>query len=129
MDIDPADELHLAVTVTGGGTGLSRDGGRTWVASSKGSPPSDCATVQFLPDGAPGLVLGTQSGALYFSADGLDWQLTSQLPEGGHVFGLTHSGTGMLAATSHGVFSSGGGTAWSESSTGITDLTLAGLAA
>jgi photosystem II stability/assembly factor-like uncharacterized protein len=85
--------------------------------------------VEFLPGGAPGLVLGTQSGALYFSADGLDWQLTFQLPSGGHVFELVRSGTGMLAATSHGVFSSGEGRAWSESSTGITNLTLAGLAA
>ncbi|MFA5789758.1 MAG: hypothetical protein WC976_01650 [Caldisericia bacterium] len=129
IDIDPEDELRLAVTVTGGGTGLSKDGGRTWVASRKGSLPSDCATVQFLRDGAPGLAVGTQSGALYFSADGLDWQLTFQLPDGGHVFELTRSGTGVLAATSHGVFSSGDGTAWSESSTGITNLTLAGLAA
>jgi photosystem II stability/assembly factor-like uncharacterized protein len=34
----------------------------------------------------------------------------------------------VLAATSHGVFSSGDGTAWSESSPGITSLTLVGLA-
>ena len=129
IDIDPADELRLAVTVTGGGIGLSKDGGRAWVTSRKGSLPSDCVAVEFLPGGAPGLVLGTQSGALYFSADGLDWQLTFQLPDGGHVFGLVRSGTGMLAATSHGVFSSGEGRAWSESSTGITNLTLAGLAA
>jgi len=129
IDIDPANELHLAVTVTGGGLGLSKDGGRTWVTSRRGSLPSDCVAVEFLPGGAPGLVLGTQSGALYFSADGLDWQLTFQLPDGGHVFGLVRSGTGMLAATSHGVLSSGEGRAWSESSTGITNLTLAGLAA
>ncbi|WP_165846590.1 WD40/YVTN/BNR-like repeat-containing protein [Candidatus Cryosericum hinesii] len=129
IDIDPADELRLTVTVTGGGIGLSKDGGRTWVTSRRGSLPSDCVAVEFLPGGAPGLVLGTQSGALYFSADGLDWQLAFQLPDGGHVFGLVRSGTGMLAATSHGVFSSGDGMAWSESSTGITNLTLAGLAA
>src|SRR5450830_844247 len=129
IDIDPADELRLAVTVSGGGTGLSKDGGRTWFISRKGSLPSDCAAVQFLPDGIPGLALGTQSGALYFSADGLAWQLTFQLPDGGHVFGLARSGTGMLAATSHGVFSSRDGMAWSESSIGITNLTLAGLAA
>src|SRR5450759_1236100 len=129
IDIDPADELHVAVTVTGGGTGLSKDGGWTWFISRKGSLPSDCAAVQFLPDGIPGLALGTQSGALYFSADGLDWQLTFQLPDGGHVFGLARSGTGMLAATSHGVFSSRDGMTWSESSVGITNLTLAGLAA
>ena len=129
IDIDPADELHVAVTVSGGGTGLSKDGGRTWFISRKGSLPSDCAAVQFLPDGMPGLALGTQSGALYFSADGLAWQLTFQLPDGGHVFGLARSGTGMLAATSHGVFSSRDGMTWSESSVGITNLTLAGLAA
>jgi photosystem II stability/assembly factor-like uncharacterized protein len=129
IDIDSADELRLAVTVSGGGMGLSKDGGRTWVTSRKGSLPSDCAAVEFLPGGAPGLVLGTQSGALYFSADGLDWQLTLQLPDGGQVFQLARSGMGMLAATSHGVFSSGDGMAWSESSTGITSLTLAGLAA
>jgi photosystem II stability/assembly factor-like uncharacterized protein len=129
IDIDPADELHVAVTVTGGGTGLSKDGGRTWVTSRKGSLPSDCAAVQFLPDGIPGLALGAQSGALYFSADGLDWQLTFQLPDGGPVFGLARSGTGMLAATSHGVFSSRDGMTWSESSVGITNLTLSGLAA
>ena len=129
IDIDPADELHVAVTVTGGGTGLSKNGGRAWFTSRKGSLPSDCAAVQFLPGGASGLSVGTQSGALYFSADGLDWQLTFQLPDGGHVFGLERSGTGVLAATSHGVFSSGDGTAWSDSSTGITNLTLAGLAA
>jgi len=129
IDIDPADELRLAVTVTGGGTGLSKDGGRTWVTSRKGSLPSDCAAVQFFPDDVPGLAIGTQSGALYFSADGLDWQPTFQLPDGGHVFGLARSGTGMLAATSHGIFSSGDGMAWSEASTGITNLTLAGLAA
>jgi photosystem II stability/assembly factor-like uncharacterized protein len=35
----------------------------------------------------------------------------------------------MLAATSHGVFSSRDGIAWAESSIGITNLTLAGLAA
>ena len=35
----------------------------------------------------------------------------------------------MLAATSHGIFSSRDGMAWSESSVGITNLTLAGLAA
>src|SRR5450830_1616932 len=129
IDIDPADELCLAVTVTGGGIGLSKDGGRAWVTSRKGSLPSDCVAVEFLPGGAPGLVLGTQSGALYFSADGLDWQLTFQLPDGGHVFGLGRSGMGMLAATSYGVFSSRDGMAWSESSIGITNLTLAGLAA
>jgi len=129
IDIDPADELRLAVTVTGGGTGLSKDGGRTWAASGKGSLPSDCGAVQFLPDSSQGLAVGTQSGALYFSTDGIDWRLTFQLPDGGHIFGLTRSGTGMLAASSHGVFSSGDGTAWSESSTGITNLTLAGLAA
>jgi photosystem II stability/assembly factor-like uncharacterized protein len=129
IDIDPADELRLAVTATGGGIGLSKDGGRTWVTSRKGSLPSDCVAVEFLPGGARGFVLGTQSGALYFSADGLDWQLTFQLPDDGHVFGLARSGTGMLAATSHGVFSSGEGRAWSESSTGITNLTLAGLSA
>ena len=129
IDIDPADELHVAVTVTGGGTGLSKNGGRAWFTSRKGSLPSDCAAVQFLPGGASGLSVGTQSGALYFSTDGLDWQLTFQLPDGGHVFGLERSGTGVLAATSHGVFSSGDGTAWSDSSTGITNLTLAGLAA
>jgi photosystem II stability/assembly factor-like uncharacterized protein len=129
IDIDPADELRLAVTVTGGGAGLSKDGGRTWVTSRKGSLPSDCGAVQFFPDGEPGLALGTQSGALYFSSDGLDWQLTLQLPDGGHVFVLARSGTGVLAATSHAVFSSGDGRAWSESSTGITNLTLAGLAA
>ena len=129
IDIDPADELHVAVTVSGGGTGLSKDGGRTWFISRKGSLPSDCAAVQFLPDGIPGLALGTQSGALYFSTDGLDWQLTFQLPDGGHIFGLERSGTGVLAATSHGIFSSGDGTAWSDSSTGITNLTLAGLVA
>jgi len=128
-DIDPAEELRLAVTVTGGDTGLSKDGGRTWAASRKGSLPSDWVAVQFLPDGAPGLAIGTQSRALYFSEDGLDWQLTFQSPDGGHVFGLDRSSTGVLAATSHGVFSSGDGTAWSESSTGITNLTLAGLAA
>jgi photosystem II stability/assembly factor-like uncharacterized protein len=108
---------------------LSKDGGRAWVTSRKGSLPSDCVAVEFLPGGAPGLVLGTQSGALYFSADGLDWQLTFQLPDGGHVFGLVRSGMGMLAATSHGVFSSRDGMAWSESSIGITNLTLAGLVA
>jgi len=129
IDINPADELHVAVTVTGGGTGLSKNGGRAWFTSRKGSLPSDCAAVQFLPGGASGLSVGTQSGALYFSTDGLDWQLTFQLPDGGHVFGLERSGTGVLAATSHGVFSSGDGTAWSDSSTGITNLTLAGLAA
>jgi photosystem II stability/assembly factor-like uncharacterized protein len=129
IDIDSADELCLAVTVTGGGIGLSKNGGRTWVTSRRGSLPSDCVAVEFLPGGAPGLVLGTQSGALYFSADGLDWQLTFQLPDGGHVFGLVRSGTSMLAATSHGVFSSRDGMAWSESGIGITNLTLAGLAA
>lgn len=129
IDINPENELRVAVTVTGGGAGLSTDGGRTWVAWRKGSLPSDCSAVQFLGDGAAGLALGTQSGALYFSEDGLDWQLTFQLPDGGHVFGLARSGTGVLAATSHGVFSSGDGTAWSDSSTGITNLTLAGLAA
>jgi photosystem II stability/assembly factor-like uncharacterized protein len=128
IDIDPADEIRLAVTVTSGGTALSKDGGWTWVASRRGSLPSDCGAVQFLPGGARGLALGTQSGALYFSRDGLDWQLTFQLPDGGHVFGLARSGRGVLAATSHGVFSSGDGTAWSECSTGITNLTLAGLA-
>jgi len=128
IDIDPADELRLAVTVTGGGTGLSRDGGRTWAASRKGSLPSDCAAVRFLPNAVPGVAVGTESGVLYVSADGLDWQLTFQLPDGGHVFELERSGTGMLAATSHGVFSSGDGMAWSDSSTGITNLTLAGLA-
>jgi photosystem II stability/assembly factor-like uncharacterized protein len=35
----------------------------------------------------------------------------------------------MLAATSHGVFSSGNGRAWIDSSTGITNLTLTQLAA
>jgi photosystem II stability/assembly factor-like uncharacterized protein len=106
IDIDPVDGFCLAVTVTGGGTELSKDGGRTWVASRKGSLPSDCSAVQFLRDGTSGFAVGTQSGALYFSTDGIDWQLTVQLPEGGHVFGLTRSGTGLLAATSHGVFSS-----------------------
>jgi len=129
IDIGPVDELRLAVTVTGGGTGLSVDGGRTWVASRKGSLPSDSSAVQFLRDGTTGLAVGTQSGALYFSTNSIDWQLTAQLPEGGHIFGLTRSGTGMLAATSHGVFSSGNGTAWSDSSTGITNLTFSGLAA
>jgi photosystem II stability/assembly factor-like uncharacterized protein len=129
IDIDPADELRLAVTVTGGGAGLSTDGGWTWVTSRKGSLPSDSCAVQFLPDGTSGLAVGTQSGALYFSTDGIDWQLTVQLPDGGNVFGLMRSGTGLLAATSHGVFSSRDGTTWSESSTGITNLTLAGLAA
>jgi photosystem II stability/assembly factor-like uncharacterized protein len=129
IDIDPADELRLAVTVTGGGVGLSTDGGWTWVTSRKGSLPSDSSAVQFLPDGTSGLAVGTQSGALYFSTDGIDWKLTVQLPDGGNVFGLTRSGTGLLAATSHGVFSSRDGTTWSESSTGITNLTFAGLAA
>ncbi len=128
IDIDPADELRLAVTVTGGGTGLSMDGGKTWVASRKGSLPSDSSAIQFLRDGTSGFAVGTQSGALYFSTDGIDWQLTVQLPNGGYIFGLTRSGTGMLAATSHGVFSSRDGRAWSESSTGITNLTFAGLA-
>ena len=73
IDIDPADELRLAVTVSGGGMEFSKDGGRTWVTSRKGSLPSDCAAVQFFPDAVPGLAIGTQSGALYFSADGLDW--------------------------------------------------------
>ena len=129
VDIDPEDELRLAITVTGGGAGLSKDGGRTWVTSSTGSLPSDCAVVQFLPNGVPGLVLGTQSGALFFSSEGLDWKLVSQLPDGGHVFALARSGTGMLAATSHGVFSSSDGMTWSASSAGITNLTLTGLAA
>jgi photosystem II stability/assembly factor-like uncharacterized protein len=128
IDIDPGDEFRLAVTVTGGGMGLSTDGGRTWVASRKGSLPSDCTAVQFLPGGVRGLGVGTQSGALFFSEDGLDWKLTFQLPYGGHVFGLGRSGSGVLAATSYGVFSSGDGTAWNESGTGITNLTLAGLA-
>lgn len=128
IGIDPGDELRVVVTVTGSGAGLSTDGGQAWVASRKGSLPSDCAAIQFLPGGARGLALGTQSGALFFSEDGLDWKLTLRLPDGGHVFGLTRSGSGVLAATSHGVFSSGDGTTWSESSTGITNLTLAGLA-
>lgn len=128
IDIDPADEAHLAVTVTGGGTGLSKDGGRTWTMSRKGALPTDCSVVQFLGDGKGGLAAGTQSGAMFFSPDGLDWQLALQLPEGGHVFALERSSLGLLAATSHGVFSSDDGMTWSASSTGITNLTLAGLA-
>ncbi|MFZ2414052.1 MAG: hypothetical protein WAW16_07525 [Candidatus Cryosericum sp.] len=128
VDIDPGDELRLAVTVSGGGTGVSKDGGRTWTMSHNGALPSDCSVVQFLADGETGLAVGTQSGAVYFSLDGIDWSLVFQLPEGGHVFALERSSLGLLAATSHGVFSSGDGMTWNASSEGITNLTLTGLA-
>ena len=129
VDIDPGNEVRLAVTVTGGGAGLSNDGGRTWVTSRTGTLPSDCAVIRFFPDGVPGLVLGTQSGALYFSVNGLEWKLVLQLPDDGPVSALDRSSTGVLAATSHGVFSSSDGMTWSASSTGITNLMLTGLAA
>lgn len=129
IDVDPEDEVHLAVTVMDGGTGLSKDGGRTWVGSDKRSPPSDCAAIRFIGGETPGLVVGTQSGVLYFSVDGIQWRRVYQLPYGGIVFGLTRSDTGILAATSHGILASDDGKTWGESSTGITNLTLTGLAA
>lgn len=128
IDIDPANELRLAVTVTGVGVGLSMDGGLTWTTSRSGSLPSDCTSIHFLADGASGLVVGTQSGALYFSEDGLHWQSVFQVQGDGHVYGLACSGTGMLAATSDGVVASPDGLVWNPSSSGITNLTLEGLA-
>ncbi|HWQ21956.1 MAG TPA: hypothetical protein VN478_04460, partial [Clostridia bacterium] len=129
IDVDPGDELRLAVAVAGGGTAISKDGGRTWTTGRSGVLPSDCSVVQFVAGDDAGLAVGTQSGAVYFSTDGIGWRLALQLPEGGHVFALERSSLGLLAATSHGVFSSGDGMTWSASSTGITNLSLTGLAA
>ncbi len=127
-DIDPADDMRIAVCVTGGGVDVSADGGKTWSPSRTGSLPSDCATVQFIPGDGAGLVTGTQSGTLHFSHDGMEWRVVHGLPDGGRVFQLTRIGDGVVAATSHGVFSSADGKTWQESSTGISNLTLAGLA-
>ena len=125
--IDPADERRLAITVTGGGVGLSTDEGQSWAVSRTGSLSSDCSAVQFLAHGSSGLVTGTQSGALFFSQDGLDWQQTCQVQGNGDIFGLVQSGGALLAATSQGVLASHDGRAWSASSQGITNLTLHGL--
>jgi photosystem II stability/assembly factor-like uncharacterized protein len=128
VDIDPVDEGRVAVCVTGSGVGVSSDGGKTWIRSRTGSLPSDCAAVQFAPGDGAGLVVGTQSGGLWLSSEGAEWKMVHELPDGGHVFALARAGEGILAATSHGIFSSVDGTTWHESSTGITNLTLAGLA-
>jgi len=95
----------------------------TWAASRAGSLPSDCSTVQFLTDGASGLVAGTQSGALFFSPDDLNWQSVFQVQGEGHVYDLTRSSTGMLAATSAGVLvSRDGGITWSPSGRGCSSI-------
>lgn len=107
---------------------VSSDGGKTWARSRAGLLPSDCAAVQFIPGHEAGLVAGMQSGAFWYSPDGVAWQFVYELPDGGHVYALEPAGDGLLAATSNGVFSSLDGTMWHESSTGITDLTLEGLA-
>jgi photosystem II stability/assembly factor-like uncharacterized protein len=128
VDIDPADEGRVVVCVTGSGAGVSSDGGKTWIRSRTNALPSDCAAIQFTSGDGTGLVAGTQSGGLWFSSDGVEWKVVHELPDGGHVFALARAGAGILAATSHGVFSSVDGMTWNESSTGITNLTLAGLA-
>jgi len=126
--INRTDEARMAVCVTGSGVGVSTDGGKTWMRSPIGSVPSDCAAVQFVPGQGAVLVMGTQSGALWFSQDGTAWRVAWELPVGGHVFALTQAGDRLLAATSHGVLSSRDGATWQESSAGITNLTLTGLA-
>ena len=126
--LNPVDEARIAVCLTGGGVGVSSDGGKTWARSRAGLLPSDCAAVQFISGHETGLVAGTQSGAFWYSPDGVAWQLVCELPDGGHVYALEAAGNRLLAATSNGVFSSLDGTTWHESSTGITDLTLEGLA-
>jgi photosystem II stability/assembly factor-like uncharacterized protein len=128
IDIESTDETRIAVCFTGGGVGTSSDGGKTWIRSRAGLLPSDCAAVQFIPGRDAGLVVGTQSGALWFSQDGAAWHIVHELPEDGHVYTLASAGDVLLAATSHGVFSSLDGATWQESSTGITNLTLTGLA-
>ena len=126
--VNRIDEARIAVCVTGSGVGVSADGGKTWTRSRAGSVPSDCAAVEFVPGQGTGLVMGTQSGVLCFSQDGTAWRVVRELPVGGHVFALAQVGDRLLVATSHGVLSSPDGTAWQESSTGITNLTLTGLA-
>ncbi|MCE5193508.1 MAG: hypothetical protein ABFD13_06655 [Candidatus Cryosericum sp.] len=126
--IHPTDELRLAVAVTGHGISVSADEGWSWTTSRAGSLPSDCSVLQFLADGSSGLVAGTQSGALFLSDDGVEWQPAFQIESDGCVFGLMQSGSGLLAATSQGVFASSDGHAWSASSTGITNVTLRDLA-
>ncbi|MHB8071379.1 MAG: WD40/YVTN/BNR-like repeat-containing protein [Candidatus Cryosericum sp.] len=128
IDIEPTNETRIAVCLTGGGAGVSSDGGKTWIRSRAGLLPSDCAAVQFAPGREAGLVVGTQSGAVWFSPDGMGWHIVHELPEGGRVYALATVGNVVLAATSHGVLSSLDGTTWQESSTGITNLTLSGLA-
>jgi photosystem II stability/assembly factor-like uncharacterized protein len=127
IDSDPADGQRIAVCVANGGACVSSDGGITWAASRDGSLPSDCAAIRFVRGTA--LVIGTQSGVFWYSPGGAaDWRIAGRLPDGGHVFGLARGSARVLAATSHGVMSSLDGTEWRESSTGITNLTLAALA-
>ena len=126
--IDHMNDVMVAVCASGSGVGISTDGGRTWKRSPAGSLPSDCAAVQFIPNTGSGLVVGTQSGVLCASPDGMAWHTAQTLPDGGHVYALTLAGDRLLAATSHGIMTSSDGTVWQASSTGITNLTLTDLA-
>ncbi|HNW84615.1 MAG TPA: hypothetical protein PKH46_03775 [Candidatus Cryosericum sp.] len=128
VDIDPQDGSHVAVLGSGGLVALSEDGGQTWRAPASEKLPSGCSALRFLADGS-GLVAGTQGGTLWRSVDGLAWQLVYSLPESGCVYQLQRWQKHMLAATSHGVFSSTDGKAWVSMSSGIRNLTIGEVAA
>ena len=128
VDIDPQDELHVAVLGSGGLVAVSEDGGQMWTASASERLPSGCSALRFLTDGSR-LVAGTQGGTLWWSVDGLAWQLAYSLPEGGCVYQLQRWREHVLAATSHGVFSSTDGRTWVSMSRGIRNLTIGEVAA
>jgi photosystem II stability/assembly factor-like uncharacterized protein len=129
VSIDPQDPQVLLLSAMGGGAGVSMDGGMTWLVSTRGSLPSDCSSALVLHDTERRFIIGTQSGALYWSSDARTWQLAGQLPDESRIFALTRVLSGALAATSHGVYRSADGTAWQESTAGITNLLIADLAA
>lgn len=124
VDASPADPRFLALSITDLGAALSADGGKTWLLAD--GLPSDCCAVAAGVGGAHGILIGTQSGDLWWSDGGTRWQRVLSLADGS-VYGFLHLSGSVLAATSQGVLASTDGRSWTDSSSGITNLTLAAV--
>ncbi len=127
--IDQKDPKVLLLSAMGSGAAVSTDGGVTWLSSTRESLPSDCSSVAILRGTERVFIVGTQSGALYWSSDARSWHLAWQLPDDSRIFALAHTMSSVLAATSHGVYQSTDGIVWQASTAGITNLLIGDLAA
>lgn len=127
IDMNPADTQDLAMSITQLGVAVSTDGGRTWTHAA--GLPSDCSCVATGIGGRRGIVAGSQSGTLWWSADGRVWKCVLQLPDDNHIYSLTHTSTGILAATTRGVLASADGVSWTVRNNGITNLSLSAVVA